>query len=111
MLSLIPVEWRIGLAAGALLAAFGGIGAGGLYLHHRWYGEGFDAALAQQLAANQTAIRNANTALMRAADDLSLKSLELDDALKTIDAASAARPGGDLLCLDSRRVRDLGAIR
>lgn len=117
MLNLLPIEWRVGLAVGGLVALLGGAGATGLYFHHRWYGDGYAAAgvkyeaeKAAQAAANRQAVNTANVALAKAADQLSMKGLELDDALAKIDA-SAGGAGGDALGLDARRVRDLGAVR
>jgi len=116
-LDLLPISWRPGLAAGALVLGFVGLGAAGLVLHHRWYGEGFVAAsahyqklMAEQAAANRAAVDGANKALLATADDLSRKNKELDNVLQQIDA-SAGTIGGDAPGLDARRVRDLGAIR
>src|SRR5689334_17934070 len=102
-LGLIPVQWRVDLMAGALTLGLVGLGGAGLALHQRWYDEGFAAAsgryqqlMAEQAAANHAAIEGANRALLTAADDLSQKNKELDDALEQIDAA-AGSAGGDAI--------------
>ncbi len=114
---LIPIEWRAGLVAGALLLALAGVGGAGLWFHHQWYGDGFAAASAEaqrkmdQIAAdNRAAVDGANKALLETADTLAKKNMELDDALAQIDAA-AGGTDGDSIGLDERRVRVLGTIR
>lgn len=118
MWSLLPTPWRLGLAVAGVAAIVGGLGAAYLYVRHQGYSNGFADARAsceveaeRQAEANRNAIREAEQRLYELADQLSLKDLELDDALADIDAAVAADPDGDLLCLDADSLQRLNAIR
>lgn len=118
MWSFIPASWRIGLAIAGTLAVVGGLGATYVYVRHQGYSQGFAEARtvcaaeqAEQAEANRAAVRDAEQRLYELADQLSLKELELDDALADIDAAVAADPDGDLLCLDADSLQRLNAIR
>lgn len=93
------------------------IGAG-LYVRHQIYHEGFRAAQEAcererraQEEANNAAIRKAEEDLFKAADRLSLKSKEYADALKALDAASAADPDSGNCGLSDRSVQRLQAIQ
>lgn len=104
----------------ALLAGLAVTMLGGVYLAVRQagYEAGFDTASAACAAerlklenANRAAIEAARRQLARAADDLALKSKELDDALDATDAATGEDPRGAELCLAADGLRRLNAIR
>lgn len=114
----LPLLWRIVTILG-IVAALGG-SAWGLYAYvkHQGYVDGYADATARceaekkaMEAANKQAVADAAKELFRAADALSLRSLELDDALKAIDEATAADPLGGTQCLDARGLRALNSIR
>jgi len=105
----------IALAIAAVLGAVGGFAA---YVRHLGYQDGHDdasrACEAEQQRiedANNQAIGDAERELIRMADDLSLRHLELDNALSGIDQAAAADPAGANLCLGPGSVQRLNAIR
>lgn len=112
---MIPGPWKLAGTAIALVALVG------LYAVHRnqIYTEGFRAAeirceqdKAALAEANRKAIAEAEKRLLRAADELSLKNLELDDALAAIESAASADPDGGTLCLSGDSVRRLNeAVR
>jgi len=112
--NLIPAPFRIGLFVALLL------GAAGLYftVRHQAYTDGFATAQAEcerekqeQADANRKVIQSAEKRLMDAANELSLKNMELDDALESISAAADADPDGALECLGVDSLRRLNTIR
>jgi hypothetical protein len=111
---MIPTSWKLA----AVLVALGALGGLGLAIEHNAYKRGSAAATAQceadkarQVEANRTAIGDAAKDLFKGADAVSLKSLELTNALEAIDAAAAADPAGAQCGLSADSVRDLGTIR
>jgi hypothetical protein len=116
--NLIPAPWRLGLSIGLLVVLLGG--AAGLYFTVRAqaYNEGYGRARVEceaekqaQADANNKVIRDAEKRLFEAADTLSLKNMELDDAIDGISAAAVASPGSDTVCLDADSLRRLNTIR
>jgi len=112
--NLIPAPWRIGLFVVLLL------GVAGLYLtiRHQAYSDGFATAQAEcerekreQAEANRKVIAGAEKRLLDAANELSLKNMELDDAIESISAAADADPDGALECLGADSLRRLNTIR
>lgn len=106
------------ILAGAVVALLSGLGGVFLFVRHLGYQDGFadaqGACHAQQRQmedANRRAISEAERALMRAADHLSLEQLESDNALAGIDQAAAADPRGGAACLGAGSVQRLNAIR
>lgn len=98
----IPAVWRMGL----LLAFLASLGGAYLFVRHQGYEAGYSRAEAEceaekaaQAEANRKAMRDAEKRLMAAADTLSLKHLELDDAIQSLSDAAAADPDGGLACL------------
>lgn len=118
ILALLPVTWRLPAAAISVAVVLVALGGGYGLWHHHVYSAGYAAAqavyeakMAAQAEANRTAIAEVNKALMHSADQLSMKSLELDNALAKIDAAADAGPDAHDLGLDAGRVRELDTIR
>lgn len=118
MWNLIPAAWRIWVAVAALIAVLGLLGGAYLYVRQQGYDAGYGAAQAEcdaereaQEAANRSAIQNAEKELLRQAEALSLKNMELDDALNAIDEAAGAAVGSDTLCLDAGGLQRLNTIR
>lgn len=116
--NLIPSSWRFGLLIGFFVVLLGS--ATGLYftVRHQAYTEGFATARAAceaekqaQADANNKVARDAEKRLFEAADALSLKNMELDDAIDSISAAAVAYPGSDTVCLDADSLRRLNTIR
>jgi hypothetical protein len=109
---------RVIIIAIAVLAALGALGGFAVYVRKLGYQDGFtDASAACEAEkrkieqANDQAITDAERELMRAADGVSLKQLEIDDALSRNDQAAAADPSGDSLCLPPLSVQRLNTIR
>jgi hypothetical protein len=118
LLNLLPLAWRLPAAAIGVAVVLAALGGGYGLWHHHVYSAGYAAAqatyeakMAAQADANRQAIAGANKALMHSADQLSLKSLELDNALAKINAAADAGPDAHDLGLDAGRVRELDTIR
>lgn len=109
----IPTLWRIGL----VLAFLASLGGAYLYVRHQGYEAGYSRAEAEceadkaaQAEANRKAMRDAEKRLMAAADTLSLKHLELDDAIQSLSDAAAADPDGGLDCLSRDSLQRLNQI-
>lgn len=109
----IPALWRLGLVL-AFLASLGGVY---LYVRHQGYEAGYSRASAEceaerraQEEANRKALREAEQRLIRAADELSIKNMEIDDAIEALAAAAAADPDGGLECLGLGGVLRLNQI-
>lgn len=117
ILSALPWTWQLALGAGAivlLLAIAGGIYAKG---HADGYTAGYAKAegiylklMADQAAANKSAIDAANKQLIETADQLDKTEHDLDAALTEIDAGSGGADAGEL-GLDAARMRSLGKIK
>ncbi len=114
LLRALPWVWRLASVA-MLLAA---LGAAYAYVRHQGYVAGFAEATARcaaekaaQEAANRKAISEAEKRLFEVADQLSLKDMELADAIDEIDVAAAAEPGAGDQCLPALSVRRLQTIR
>lgn len=114
----LPLLWRL-VTVAALLAALAG-GAWAVYAHIRaeGYRDGYAKASAEceaeqqaQARANRNAIAAANKRLLELADQLSFKELQLDDAIKAIDLATAQDPRGGDACIDPDGVRRLNTLR
>lgn len=99
------------LTAGAMIALM--IGAY-FYVDNRGYerarAECEQQRVVQELA-NREAADLAAERLMREASELSLKNMELEDALAAIDQAAEANPDGDRICLAADSVGRLQSIR
>lgn len=112
--SMIPLPLKIG--ASLALLAFLAIGAA--WLDHNGYARGYER-MRVECVAEQQRIEKANTdaankaagRLMKRADELSLKSLELDHALDENDKAAAADPGADGCGVGADSLRRLNTIR
>lgn len=109
----IPAVWRMGL----LLAFLASLGGAYLFVRHQGYESGYSRAEAEceaekaaQAEANRKAMRDAEKRLMAAADTLSLKHLELDDAIQSLSDAAAADPDGGLDCLGRDSMQRLNQI-
>lgn len=103
-------DWR---RAAALAAVAAILATYGIADHNRaaYDARVYNAAIAAQLKANQDAINAAHADLMRAADALSLKSLETDRAVQNVDEAARAAPSAGALGLDRSIVRSVNSIR
>ncbi len=118
MWNLIPLTWRVGLAAAAIALALGG---GAVWLEkakHDAYVSGYDKATAlceeaarEQAAANKKAAQEAAKKLDELTKQLELKELQVDDILKGIDLAADADPRNSVECLDPLSVRRLNTIQ
>jgi len=116
--NLIPAPWRTGIIVGLLVVGLASVA--GLYftVRHQAYTDGFATAQAEcerqkleQAEANRKVILDAERRLATAAAALSLKSMELDDAIESISAAADADPDGTLVCLGADSLRRLNTIR
>lgn len=117
ILSALPWTWQLAIGAGALvilLAVAGGLyakghadGDAGGYSRAQAY---YTKVMADQAAANKSAIDAANKQLIETADQLAKTDAAYDDALTKIDAGSGGA-GGDTGGLDQRRVNDLNSIK
>jgi hypothetical protein len=110
----IPTLWRVGLVL-ALLASLGGVYA---YVRHQGYEAGYSRASAEceaarraQEEANRKALREAEQRLLRQADELSIKNMEMDNAITALSEAAAADPDGGLDCLGLGGVLRLNQIQ
>jgi hypothetical protein len=114
----LPLLYRLLTIAGIVAALGGSVWGLYAYVKHEGYVDGYADATARCEAekkamedANRAAIDAANKALMRAADAYSLKSLELDDALKSLDDAAVQDADAARQCLSAGSVRRLNAIQ
>lgn len=114
----LPLLWRLVTVLGGLGLVLGAVGSLYAYVRHQGYADGYGIASAEcekekaaQEAANTKAIQEATDVLRRAAANLNLKTLELDDAIEQIDAAAAADPDGATPCLPADSVQRLQTIR
>jgi hypothetical protein len=110
----LPALWRLGLIL-AFAASLGGVY---LYVRHQGYEAGYSRAEAEceaekaaQVAANRKAMQEAEKRLLAAADELSLKNMEMDNAIEALAAAAAADPNGALECLGIDSLLRLNTIR
>lgn len=71
----------------------------------------YERQIAAQQAANDQAARRAGEALMKSADRLSLKSIELEKALSDVSTATDQSGTGDSIALPRSVVRQLDRIR
>lgn len=114
----LPLLWRLGIGIGSLLAVLGLLGGAYGWIDHQGYQRGIaeetarcEAEKAAQVEANRKALSDAEKALMRTADELSLKQEETDNAIDTLDQAAAADPDAGRSCLGIDSVRRLQTIR
>lgn len=99
------------IAGGVILAALAGLL---LWVEGRGYERAMTHCEEQRMVqelANREAAELASERLMRQADQLSLKNMELDDALTAIDEAAEADPDGGRICLSSDSANRLQSIR
>ncbi|HWU19392.1 MAG TPA: hypothetical protein VN155_17050 [Devosia sp.] len=115
---MIPTAWRAGISIALVLALVGAVGGAYLYIRHQAYQDGYSAASVacerqkqEQAQANRAAISEAEKRLLNAADELSLKNMELDNAIEALSAAADADPNGLLDCLGVGGVQRLNEIR
>lgn len=116
--SAIPAGWRAGITIALVLAFVGAAGGAYLYIRHQAYQDGYSAAAAacerqkqEQAEANRAAISEAEKRLLSAADELSLRNMELDNAIEALSAAADADPNGLLECLGPDGLYRLNTIR
>lgn len=121
MLNFLPIEWRVGLAVGGLLAILGGLGGAFAYVHHQAHAEGYRDGYAKASTecaaerkamedANRKAISDAQKKLDDAEHQLMLKELQLDDYVKAEDLLADKAPDSGDICLSADRVQRLSAI-
>lgn len=110
----IPALWRVGILL-AFLASLGGVY---LYVRHQGYEAGYSRAEAEceaekaaQVAANRKAMQEAEKRLLAAADALSIKNMEMDNAITALSEAASVDPVGGLDCLGLGGVLRLNTIR
>lgn len=113
----IPGPWRIGLTIGLLVTFAGALGGAYLYVRHQGYQAGYSQASIEceadkqrQADANRKALSEAEKRLAAEADALSLKNMELDNAIETLSAAAAADPNGGLECLGLDSLQRLNSL-
>jgi len=118
LLNLIPPAWRAGLSIFFVLAVLGALAGAYAYVRHQAYSDGYSRAEAEceqekaaQVAANRKAMQEAEKRLLAAADALSVKNMEMDNAIDALAAAAAADPNGTLECLGVDSLFRLNTIR
>ena len=110
----IPWWVRMGLIGGLMVS----LGGAYLYVRHQGYEAGYSRAEAEceaekaaQVAANRKAMQEAEKRLLAAADALSIKNMEMDNAIEALAAEAAADPNGALECLGIDSLLRLNTIR
>jgi hypothetical protein len=112
--NLIPAPFRVGIIVAVLTAAVGFYFVARQQAYSEGYGKAQIECTAEkqaQAAANAKVATDAEKRLFEAADTLSIRNMELDDAIDSLSAAAVARPGSDIVCLDADSLRNLNAIR
>lgn len=118
LINIIPAPLRIWAAVGLLAALLAAAGGAYVYVRHQGYQDGYNTAQAtceadkaRQAAANRAALSAAEKRLAAQADALSLKNMDLDNAIDALSAAAAADPNGGDACLGSDSLLRLNSVR